>query len=100
VALSREESGGNSDTDETVPEEERRREKIEMDRQYRSYLALCRLIPEFRNKSVELHDDELLSYYHQLNTAANNARGDDVHRLKEVIVDWISGSNPQRLFDD
>lgn len=76
-------------------------------RQYRSYLALCRLIPEFRSKNIELHGDEILNYYHQagnstyyvmslfihsqLNTAANNARGDDVHRLKEIIIDWIRG---------
>jgi hypothetical protein len=31
----------------------------------------------------------------QLNTAANNARGDDVHRLKEIVIDWIGeGEQP------
>lgn len=33
----------------------------------------------------------------QLNTAASNARGDDVHRLKEIIIDWISETEAQRL---
>ena len=31
-------------------------------RLYGSYLAVCRLVPEFRSKSIELHDNELLSY--------------------------------------
>jgi hypothetical protein len=33
------------------------------DRQYKSYLALCRLIPEFHNKVTELHEDELIDFY-------------------------------------
>ena len=35
-------------------------------RLYGSYLAVCRLVPEFRSKSIELHDNELLSYYNQV----------------------------------
>jgi hypothetical protein len=31
-------------------------------RQYRSYFAVCRLVPGFRNKTVEVHDGELLGY--------------------------------------
>ena len=35
-------------------------------RQYTSYLALCQLIPEFCDKPLELHGDELISYYNQV----------------------------------
>ena len=81
-----------------------------MHRQYKSYLALCWLIPEFWSKSIDLHNNEILSYYHQagdsiylflavltnfqLNTIANNARGDDIHHLKGIVIDWISGAEP------
>ncbi|KIL59469.1 hypothetical protein M378DRAFT_131524 [Amanita muscaria Koide BX008] len=37
---------------------------------------------------------ELEEYYDQLERGANNARGDDIKRLKEVIVDWVAELYP------
>ena len=32
----------------------------------------------------------------QLNTTANNARGDDIHRLKGAIIAWIGDPEAQQ----
>jgi hypothetical protein len=72
---------------------------------------LCHLIPNFQKKIDEAEPEELSEYYSQvcftismafsskqrsqLQTGANNARSDDLNRIRDYVADWLNQSQLQ-----
>ncbi|KIJ95740.1 hypothetical protein K443DRAFT_11186, partial [Laccaria amethystina LaAM-08-1] len=66
--------------------------KRDWERSHKALQELCRLIPNFQKKIDEAEPEELSEYYAQLQTGANNARSDDLNRIRDYLADWLNQS--------
>ncbi|KAF9780716.1 hypothetical protein BJ322DRAFT_1011640, partial [Thelephora terrestris] len=59
-------------------------------RDYQSYLELVKLIPSLKDRIADPHEGSRMLYYAQLLDGANNARSDDLSRVKSGIASLLN----------
>ncbi|KAF9789312.1 hypothetical protein BJ322DRAFT_1208558 [Thelephora terrestris] len=81
---------GDVDGDEHLTAENKEEIKRRRNREYQSYLKLIKLIPSLKERIADPREELRIIYYAQLVDGANNARSDDLSRVKSGVASLLN----------
>ncbi|KAF8156768.1 hypothetical protein B0H34DRAFT_798148 [Crassisporium funariophilum] len=85
---------GSMDDFDGLTEEQVQELKRDWERSHKALQELCCLLPNFHKKINEGSPEELFEYYSKLQIGANNARSDDLNRIRECLAEWLNHAQP------
>ncbi|KAF9475565.1 hypothetical protein BDN70DRAFT_883565 [Pholiota conissans] len=68
--------------------------KRDWERSHKALAELSRIIPNFQKKIDESEPGELSQFYALLQVGANNARSEDLHRIRKYLAEWLNHFHP------